>query len=142
MAHVLWYASCRDDEDYDTNTIDVRPKKGYESVQIVFEAFLDRSNGQMGYDMWFDKFYHGYGRCSAMRCGPFPPPLLKGGGAAFGHDVGGLTCTKEDAVGSMCKMECPSTHPGTKQQLFTGKRSHGTTERCVYHRTDIDWNSL
>jgi len=106
-----WDASCRDDEDYDTNTIDVRPKKGYESVQIVFEAFLDRSNGQMGYDMWFDKFYHGYGRCSAMRCGPFPPPLLKGGGAAFGHDVGGLTCTKEDAVGSMCKMECPSTHP-------------------------------
>lgn len=108
-----WHNNCRDDEDYDTNTIDVKGMRGYDNVQIVFESFLDTTDGTLGYDLWFDKFYHGYGRCNAMRCGPFPPPLLKGGGAAFGHDVGELTCTKEDEVGSMCKMECPSTHPGT-----------------------------
>ena len=64
---------------------DVKGMRGYDNVQIVFEAHLDRSQGDLGYDMWFDKFYHGYGRCSAMRCGEFPPPLLKGGGATFGH---------------------------------------------------------
>ena len=62
--------------------------------------------------MWFDDFQHGYGRCATMRCGEFPPPLLKGAGAAFGHDVAEANvCTNEDRAGSTCKMSCPDTHP-------------------------------
>ena len=58
-----------------------------------------------------------------MRCGEFPPPLLKGGGKAYGHDVGGKTCTDGDKVGSTCKMLCPSTHPGWDQNRAQ-TRSH------------------
>ena len=58
-----------------------------------------------------------------MRCGEFPPPLLKGGGKAYGHDVGGKTCTDGDNVGSTCKMLCPSTHPGWDQNRAQ-TRSH------------------
>jgi len=47
-----------------------------------------------------------------MRCGEFPPPLLKGGGAAYGHDVADTnTCSDADKAGSTCKMNCPETHP-------------------------------
>ena len=70
--------NCRSDEDYDTEVIDVRPQGSYDTVQIVIEAVLDRHDATLGYDMWFDNFFHGYGKCSKMRCGDFPPPLLKG----------------------------------------------------------------
>jgi len=98
--------------DYDVMIMDVRPQAGYSHVQIVFEAELNRYDGNLGYDMWFDDFEHGYGRCSVMRCGEFPPPLLKGSGATFGHDVAlENTCTDGDNAHSVCQMNCPTTHP-------------------------------
>lgn len=104
--------NCIDDADYDVKIMDVRPQAGYSHVQIVFEAELNRYDGNLGYDMWFDDFEHGYGRCSVMRCGEFPPPLLKGGGATFGHDVAlENTCTDGDNAHSVCQMNCPTTHP-------------------------------
>jgi len=103
---------CRNDEDYEIEIFDVRPDKNFDTVQIVFEHLLDRHDASMGYDMWFDDFQHGYGRCSTMTCGEFPPPLLKGGGAAYGHDVALTnTCSDGDKAGSTCSMNCPDTHP-------------------------------
>ena len=107
-----WIDKCRNDEDYEVEVLDVKPDSNYDFVQIVFEQFVDRHDPQLGYDMWFDDFQHGYGRCATMRCGKFPPPLLKGAGAAYGHDVALTnTCTDEDTAGSTCKMNCPDTHP-------------------------------
>ena len=71
---------CRNDEDYDLEVLDIKPDAKYDTVQIVLQQYVDRHDAQIGYDMWFDDFQHGYGRCATMRCGEFPPPLLKGGG--------------------------------------------------------------
>ena len=65
---------------------------------------MDRNDANLGYDMWFDDFQHGYGRCKTMRCGEFAPPLLKGAGAAYGHDVGEPnTCSDGDKVSTNFK---------------------------------------
>ena len=71
-----------------------------------------------------------------MRCGEFPPPLLKGGGKAYGHDVGGKTCTDGDKVGSTCKMLCPSTHPGWDQNRAQ-TRSHLESIFTKFRRSSL-----
>lgn len=110
--NAAWKAKCRNNEDYEVEVMDVKPDSGYDTVQIVFEQHVDRHDASLGYDMWFDDFHHGYGRCATMRCGEFPPPLLKGGGAEYGHDVAETnTCTDGDKAGSQCEMNCPDTHP-------------------------------
>lgn len=73
-----WRNSCRDDEFYDIEVLEVKMDKKFDTVRIVFQSYLDRNDASLGYDLWFDDFYHGYGSCKQMECGTFPPPLLKG----------------------------------------------------------------
>ena len=85
-------------------------------------SIMDMANAQR-YMSNYTPLYFANNQFLKMRCGEFPPPLLKGGGKAYGHDVGGKSCTDGDKVGSTCKMLCPSTHPGWDQNRAQ-TRSH------------------
>jgi len=51
-----WTKKCRNDEDYDLEVLDIKPDPKYDTVQVVFQQYVDRHDASLGYDMWFDDF--------------------------------------------------------------------------------------